>query len=222
MQKIKTIIGIVLMLLLISPAVYADEDTGSISGTIDIFRTRLSTDGPKPDGDVVVFVEMVGGSELSPPEEPVPLDQSGLVFIPHVLAIQAGTTVKYLNNDNDDHNVYILVDETGETTDYGTWPPGETRETTYDDPGLLLVLCKLHLEMGAFILILDTPYFTMAEIDGESQTATYSLEGLPPGDYILNIWNKELLLKTGSIEVSIAAGETTELDLTITKEAYVD
>jgi hypothetical protein len=148
------------------------------------------------------------------------MDQRGLVFIPHVMAIQTGTTVDFLNSDNDRHNVYFLYDETGDTLDIGTWGPGQTVSHTFEKSGLVIALCQLHLEMAAYILVLDCPFFTVAAIDEKTQSGRYEITGVPAGNYALKAWHKKLKMKGGSAEVGVAPGQTTTLDLQITRARY--
>ena len=143
------------------------------------------------------------------------------MFIPYVMAIQKGVTVDFLNSDHDRHNVYFLYDETGETLDIGTWGPGETVSHTFEETGLVITLCQLHLEMAAHILVLKYPFFSVAEIDGKTQKATYEIKGVPGGDYVLKAWHKKLKMKTGAARVTVAAGKTTTVDFVITKGKYV-
>ena len=98
------------------------------------------------------------------------MDQRGLVFLPHVLAVETGTTVTFLNSDNEQHNVYFLFDETGETLDIGTWGPGVSVDHRFDAPGEVIVLCKLHLEMAAYVVVLDTPWFATCELDDSASS----------------------------------------------------
>jgi plastocyanin len=146
------------------------KSSGSITGQIAIFRTKVKTKGSKSDKDVVVYLEKVGDNNFSPSLKKTKMDQKGLVFIPHVLAVQKGTEVEFLNNDNDKHNVYFVNDKSGKTKDLGTWQPGQSRNHTFDQhhevvkklgvngkPDTMIVLCKLHLEMAAYVVILENP-----------------------------------------------------------------
>lgn len=219
MRNFGTIICLLIILMLAAPAVNASDDCGSISGTISIFKTKVKTGGPKGSGDVIVFLESVGENEFPAPEEHARLDQKGLIFIPHVLAILKGTTVDFLNNDNDKHNVNMLA-SAGDAVNLGTWQPGEERSHTFDVAEKITLLCKLHLEMAAYIVVLDNPYFTTAKIDGETQQASFTIENIPPGTYTVNTWHKKLKLKGGGQTVIIGPGEEVKLDLSITKAKY--
>jgi hypothetical protein len=86
---------------------------------------------------------------------------------------------------------------------------------------LVITLCQLHLEMAAHILVLDTPFFTLAEIDAETQRASYEIGEVPAGNYVLKAWHKKLKLKTGAVPVTVMAGETATVDFAITKKKYV-
>ena len=192
-------------------------DPGTVAGVIEVQKARVKTRGAKSFKDVVVYLEPQDPAAYPPPAEHAVMDQRGLVFIPHVMAVQQGTTVDFLNSDNDRHNVYFLYDETGETLDIGTWGPGEAVSHTFKESGLVIILCQLHLEMAAHILVLETPFFTVAEIDAETQRANYEIKEVPAGNYVLKAWHKKLKMKSGEARVAVVAGETTTVDFVITR-----
>ena len=64
------------------------------AGTIE---GRVQTHDPKLDlAGFVVYVDDVEGP-FPAPERVVVMDQHGLLFQPHVLVVQVGTTVEFLN-----------------------------------------------------------------------------------------------------------------------------
>lgn len=193
---------------------------GTVTGTIAVEQTRVKTDGPKSFKDVIVSLTAKSPGEHPAPAKHVEMDQRGLVFIPHVMAVQAGTPVDFLNNDNDRHNVYFLYEDTGKTLDIGTWGPGQTVTHTFDRPGEVITLCQLHLEMAAYILVFDHPFFTVAEIDEGTQSAGYALDNVPPGLYQLEVWHKKLKMKGEPIPVEVKAGQAVHVDVAITRSKY--
>jgi hypothetical protein len=76
--------------------------------------------------------------------------------------------------------------------------------------------------MAAHILVLETPFFTVAEIDGETQRATYEIRDVPAGNYLLKAWHKKLRMKTGAVRLTVATGETVTVDFVITKGKYAN
>ena len=197
-----------------------DTTLGTVSGVIRVQKTRVKTKGSKSFKDVVIYLEPRTPDVYPPPAEHAVMDQRGLVFIPHVMAVQKGTTVDFLNSDNDRHNVFFLYDATGDTLDIGTWGPGQTVSHTFKKSGLVITLCQLHLEMAAHILVLDNPFFTVAAIDEKTQSARYEISGVKAGHYLLKAWHKKLKMKGGATELSVTAGETTTLDIAITRAKY--
>lgn len=192
----------------------------TLTGTVSVERAKIRTDGPKHDRDLVIFLRpLEAPPKTSPPARAV-MDQKGLVFLPHVLAIQQGTTVRFLNSDTENHNVYFLDDKTGETLDIGTWGPGISVDHKFTSPGAVIVLCKLHLEMAAYVVVSPGPWFTQAQFDSGSGTATFEIEGIPPGEYELVVWHKKLKLKGGVRRLSFGSGGKRSENLVMTKAQY--
>lgn len=193
---------------------------GTIEGTIKVWRTKVTTDGPKSGKEVVVYLEKVGDNTFPAPTKHARLDQKGLVFIPHVVAILKGTTVEFLNSDHDRHNVYLLFEKSGKELDLGTWKPGDVRSRKFDEVDAAVALCKLHLEMEAYVVVLPNPFFTVAAIDDATQQARYAIKDVPPGKYTLLAWHKKLKVKGGSVAVTVEGGKSATVDFTITKKKY--
>jgi len=194
--------------------------TGSVLGQVRVEQARVVTTGPKSHKEVVVYLEPLAKQTHPPPVGRLEMDQRGLVFIPHVLSIQVGREIAFLNSDHDRHNVYFLFEPSGKTLDIGTWGPGQTVTHRFTEPGQVITLCQLHLEMAAYILVFDHPFHTTTEIQEKTLAAAYRLENVPPGQYLLNAWHKKLLLKGKPIAVSVAPGESVSMDLVITKREY--
>src|SRR5471030_2868039 len=72
--------------------------------------------------DAVVYIEHAPGTFA--PGGPANMDQRSMKFTPHVLPILAGTTVKFLNSDSTQHNVFT---PDFEKYNLGTWPQGESK-----------------------------------------------------------------------------------------------
>jgi plastocyanin len=190
-----------------------------VTGTVRVEFATIRIDGPKHDRDVVIMLEPAGKATTPMATAHVTMDQKGLVFIPHVLAVQKGSTVRFLNNDNDQHNVYLLVDETGRTQDIGTYGPGVSVDHRFADPGTVIVLCKLHLEMAAYIVVSDSPWFTTAQLDPVTRKASFSLLNVPAGEYRVTVWHKELRAKEGSIRVVVPSRGAADIQVVLTTKS---
>lgn len=189
MLRSKMLVLVPSLVLLAAGAAYAG-DSGVVEGTV-------SSSVAKHRANTVVYVREGAKGPVKPRE--AVMDQRGLVFVPRVLPIQAGSTVMFLNSDPTGHNVYTVD---GEKYDLGTWPAGEKRPHTFTKPGVYRQLCHVHDDMIAFIVVLDTSFYALSDKAGR-----FRLEGLPPGDYVLGVWHEKMA--ADDLRVTVTAGGTT-------------
>jgi plastocyanin len=131
----------------------------------------------------VVYLADAKGEFKAPAKNPT-MDQRNMTFIPHILAIQIGTTVDFLNNDEVRHNVFSPDKE---KYNLGTWPTGGIKPRTFTQKGVYTQLCNVHPEMEAFIIVLDTPYFTTTDKNGD-----FTINDVPPGEYTVKAWHEKM------------------------------
>ncbi len=178
------------------------ENGGAISGTVKCKRVRY------PE-NVVVYIEKIGDNKFPAPEEHGVVDQFNLTFVPHVIAIQIGTTIDFPNSDSVRHNVLSPPDCIMQFN-LGTYDVGVVKHVTFDEPGEIPLLCNVHSEMSAFVLVLENPYFSLTGKDG-----VFKIENVPAGTYKLKAWHEKL--KTITKEVTVEVGKTTSMDFQLKK-----
>lgn len=162
-------------------------------------KGKVQCKGMRDNRDAVVYLENVPGQ--FPPLKQLPeIDQLKMVFIPHVLPVVVGTTVKFINSDPVLHNVFT-PSKAGNKFNLGTWPQGEAKTYTFDKLGEVRLLCNVHPEMEAWVVVLQNPHFAKTGLDG-----SYSIANVPAGKYTLKVWHEKLKFPPQEIEVP-AAGE---------------
>jgi hypothetical protein len=180
----------------------ARAQTGRIEGTATISRRLIAvrqrirvyeepgstTAKPRADdhpfANVVLFLEAVpGGREL--PRGAPEMRQLGERFMPHVLPVIAGSTVRFPNDDPIYHNVFSL--SRARTFDLGRYARGSSKDVVFQSAGLVQVFCHIHADMSGYILVLGNPYFVQPEENGQ-----FSLDGVPPGEYRLIAWHERV------------------------------
>jgi plastocyanin len=171
-------------------------DNGTVSGTV-------AAKGLPNAANIVISLE-APGLAARPPAAPLEVDQKNQVFIPHVLPVVRGATVRFLNSDPFAHNVFSPEGR----YDLGSWPQGQAREHTFTKAGVYTQLCRVHPEMEAFIVVLDTPYFATTRPDGAFQIAN-----VPAGRYTLVAWSDKL--KTTRQAVTVEPGKNTSVQVTL-------
>ena len=188
---------LVLMFLIASLCVVASA--GDIEGRVTGMK-----------GKSVVYVDTIAGKTFPAPKDHPLIDQKGLMFAPHIVVVQQGTTVDFQNSDNVAHNVFWpnVGGDKKQTKNLGTWPKGEKRSFTFDKPGVVPLLCNVHPDMAGYLVVSPTPYF--AETD---DSGNYKIKDVPDGTYTLVVWHEGA--KNQSKPVTVAGGA--KADFTLTK-----
>lgn len=156
-----------------TPPVPASAPTHAVRGVVDpSLVARLE--------EAVVYVEGVEGA-FTPPVEPADIEQRGRRFVPNVLPVLKGTRVRFPNRDVVRHNVFSP--SRGNAFNLGIYLPGDSREVVMREAGVATLLCNIHEEMSAYVLVLDNPFFGRVNADGE-----FALAGVPDGERTLALW----------------------------------
>lgn len=161
-------------------------------------------------GESVVYVEAIAGKTFPAPAAKPVIDQKGLVFTPHIVVVEQGATVEFLNSDKVAHNVFwpSVGGNKKLTHNLGTWPQGEKRPFKFDNPGAVPLLCNVHPEMSGYIVVSPTPYFALTDKSG-----AYKIENVPDGSYSVTAWHEGA--KNQSKPVAVAGGS--KADFTLSK-----
>lgn len=178
--------ALVLTLLALPPS--AALAGGTISG-------KVEANPPKYLAETVVYVKEAPGTFAKKSHE---MDQKGMKFLPHLLAITVGDSVKFLNHDHVGHNVYTTDNE---GYNLGTFKEGEERSYTFNQAGVYSQLCSVHPEMLGYIWVGQNPYSAVVDAHGN-----YKIADVPAGAYEVEVWNSNL--KASSVKVTVAEGKT--------------
>ena len=161
-------------------------------------------------GESVVYVEAVAGKNFPAPTQHVTMDQKGLMFVPHIIAIQQGTTVEFLNSDSVAHNVFWPSISGNKKLGHnlGTWPQGQRQSFKFDTAGIIPLFCNVHPDMAGYLIVSPTPYFATTD-----KTGAYKIDNVPDGSYTVTAWNEGAKSKTNPVNV---AGDASA-DFTLSK-----
>jgi plastocyanin len=180
---------------LLASALGARAAGGSVSGKVDVTP-------PKFAAETVVYLK---GVTAPPQPQTHAMDQRNMTFLPHVLAVAKGDTVKFLNHDGVAHNVYS---PDGDAYNLGSFKQNEERTHTFDQEGAYSQLCSIHPEMLGYIFVAPSRFAAAVDAKGR-----YTIADVPPGSYKLAVWNSHL--KAPDQPVTVTAGKTTEVNVTV-------
>jgi plastocyanin len=167
--------------------------------TIATTASAGTIEGQVTPGQAVVYVDAIPGKTFPPPSTEPVMSQKNLAFVPHVLVVQQGTTVQFMNDDNEQHNVFWPAVGANKKAAHnvGTWPQGEKRPYKFEQSGVAPLFCNIHSEMSGFIVVSPTPYFAQTDAAGN-----YKIDNVPDGKYNIVAWHEGMKQQTKPVSVS--------------------
>ncbi len=173
--------------MIFAAALVAAQGSGWISG-------QILANG-KPVADAVVWLEGPG-EKLKPIQAKIV--QKERQFLPHISVVPVGSRVEFPNMDNIYHNVF--AEHKAARFDLGMYPKGQSRSVVMDKPGITSVLCSIHSEMSAYVMVVDAVAALKSDKNGRFKT-----KSLGPGAYTVKVWHKTL--GEADVRRSISSGE---------------
>jgi len=150
---------------------------------------------------VVSLIDITQGKSPSATSSIPTLDQRGCEFVPHVVVVPAGTSVRVLNSDPVTHNVHTSSFENRAVN--RTQPAGiPPIDLGFAAAERVRVRCDLHPWMSAWVIVTAHPYYAIT-----GSTGTFVLSDVPAGTYTMEIWHEALGARTET--VTVVAGDTT-------------
>ena len=188
---------------------YDRPPTGTVEGRVS-FETM-------PDheffevSDAVIYLSG-GGLTIETPAPPrtperLLLDQIDYTFVPRVMPVMAGDELSFHNSDDELHNIHTYAKGRRRNRNFNRGQrPNSTFTGVFARPDSILVLCDIHSQMIAHILVLDNGFFTKAGDDG-----AYAITDIPPGQYDLTAWHE--WFGEVSTTVEVGDGESVSMDI---------
>jgi plastocyanin len=181
-----------LALLAAGPAL---AEGGAVTGKVTAQPARFQE-------ETVVYLKDAPGAKAPVTHE---MDQKNMKFVPLVLVVAVGDTVRFLNHDGEDHNVYSPE---GEAFNLGTFKSGDTRSHTFEEPGAYRIKCSIHPEMLGYVYVAPSRYAAAVDRKGR-----FTIANVPAGTWQLAVWNAAL--QGPEQAVTVAPGKTVEAAITV-------
>ncbi|HYI09619.1 MAG TPA: hypothetical protein VEK57_11200 [Thermoanaerobaculia bacterium] len=170
---------------LLAPAL----DAAVVNGKV-MFLTKR---GQKPVANETLVWLDTAGKAPKKPAATFTMTTRSKTLLPHVLAVPAGSTVTFPNDDPITHNLFSLTP--GNTFDLGLYRKGSGKTHKFEAPGIVSVYCNIHPNMSALVHVMATPYYGFADANGN-----YSFD-VPAGKYRVTAWNEQGGTATSEIDV---------------------
>jgi len=155
---------------------------------------------------VVTITDISRGAPLKP-ETQVKFDQRGCEYVPHVAAFPAGSTVAIVNSDGILHSIHT---ESTVNPIIDMAQPGfkKTISVTIAKPEAIKVTCDAHNWMIGWWYVTANPYYAVTGADGR-----YTIRNVPPGTYMLKVWQETLGTLTQKVTNKPGASVTADFTM---------
>ena len=149
--------------------------------------------------DALVYVEgaALDSQSFTPPQTPAVLARRRCRTVPHVLGLQAGQTLRVLNDDPTIHN-YSFHPAKNPRRNKAIARRGESFDVRFDEPEPPFpIRCNQHPWERGSIAVMPHPFFAVTDRRG-----AFNIEGLPPGEYTVHLWHEKL----GPLSAKVTVG----------------
>jgi hypothetical protein len=136
--------------------------------------------------NVVVYVKGdMADYKFEVPQTPATMDQHGCMYEPHVLAMMANQPFHVTNSDNTLHNIHP-VPRTNRSWNQSQPQGAPPIDRKFVKPELAIqVNCNVHPWMRGYLFVFRHPFYAVT-----TRTGTFSITGLPPGNYTIEAWQE--------------------------------
>ncbi len=142
------------------------------------------------------------------PEEPATLTQEGCVYAPRVFGLMVDQPLEVLNPDGILHNVNARS-RINRPFNLAMTSQQEKLTVSFSEPEFMFEFrCDVHPWMIAYCAVMEHPFFDVTDEDGR-----FTIDGLAPGEYEIEIWHERLPSQTAT--VTVEEGETVELEFVL-------
>ena len=178
----------------------------------DVYTEKIVANDAGQLANVFVYVKSgLDGGSYSAPSEAAVLNQQGCQYKPHVSGVMVGQPLIIRNSDPTLHNVHALP-EKNEEFNQGQPFEGMELEKSFDIAEVMVPFkCDVHPWMASYMGVLEHPFFAVTGPDG-----SFSIDGLPAGDYELEAWHEELGAQTLNVTVGSDGTATADFDFSPT------
>ncbi len=157
---------------------------------------------------VMVYVkDGLNGKSYKPIDPVEKLNQYGCLYDPHVLGVVAGQELDISNTDETTHNIHPLPKVNREWNESQSKGDLKKKSFTQVEMPPIPVKCNIHPWMKSYIAVFNHPFFSVSAQDG-----TFTIKGLPAGNYTIAAWHE----KYGEVtqKITVKAKESSTLDFT--------
>jgi plastocyanin len=162
---------------------------------------QVNADSTIPYAIVYVKSDVLKGFTFTPPtDRNLVIDQKDCYYEPHVFWVMAGESFKVTNSDKTQHNVHAVPGRNDEINKAQNAGAADTFVFKKKESKIVPFSCDVHSWMSAHCMVSDHPFVATTDDKGN-----FEITGLPPGDYTVKVWTKQLGKADAKVTIADAA-----------------
>jgi len=184
------------------------KETTRVTGKVDI-------NGELADARGLMMLETK--TKLKAPGQKtlkVSIYQKNLVFAPQHTIVPVGSSVTFVNDDLEVHNIYSK--SLNNQFNLGAMAAGVSKEISMNSAGPVILRCNLHKDMIGTLFVVPNGYYAKVNDKGE-----FAFDNVKSNEYIMQFWHPRLYpeeVESHAKEVSLT-GEDMVLDIKIKSQS---
>ncbi|MBB1487568.1 hypothetical protein [Oceanospirillum sediminis] len=163
----------------------------SLAFSLHVHAAELSVSIRNQDGTtvdpVILFAEPLDHKAPDRVVQKVEIAQEGKAFAPFMTVMQHENSVMFTNRDDFTHHIYSISDDNRFSFKLKSDESHEmTPNITDSGHAQISMGCNIHDWMSGHLLVVNTPYFTRTNTDGQAQ-----LQLEQAGQYKITLWHPQ-------------------------------
>ena len=185
----------------------ADPQCAAMHADKPLMTSDVIVNGNGTLRNVFVYVKsgLPAGKTYEKPSTPVVINQKECEYHPHVFGMQAGQLLLIKNSDDTTHNIHALPTNNEEFNRAQPSGAADLKKTFTKPDVMVKFKCDVHPWMSAYVGVLDNPFYSVTGEDG-----TFSVKGLPAGDYEIVAWHEKYGEQSQKIKVGDGEAKTAD------------
>ncbi|MGC3982154.1 MAG: methylamine utilization protein [Steroidobacteraceae bacterium] len=167
----------------------------------------------KPVPEVVVTFNDGRSTAVTPTNLSMTMDQMSMRFVPQVLVVPTGASVKFPNSDSVSHQVYSF--SPAKTFQISLYKNNSTSPAVlFDKPGLVVVGCNIHDSMVGYVYVTDAAGYGKTDARG---AVNWNVPN--NGSVSITLWSPLLAEPEGNLKrtVQITANTAQQVEFKLSK-----
>lgn len=140
----------------------------------------------------------------------ITIDQKNFKYIPYISVAEVGAEVVFKNSDTSLHTVVTQDGPLGRKN-FALQNLKSLQRITVKKPGVSEILCSVHAQMKAYLVVLDTPYHAISDEKGE-----FTIKDLPNASFEIHVWHEVF----PPLQLKIQSNEEIKKPLTLVLKSW--